>query len=135
MLKTRRNCCRLFLALSLSAVCVVVAVYRRLVVDLDFQFSSPCTDEDLRSLNLTLATLLAELTRLNVTYFMNGGTLLGSYRHHGRIPWDDDVDLMVNSSEKRLIYGWGCEFGNFRQEVSQKFPAVNFENFLCYEKL
>jgi len=106
MLKTRRNCCRLFLVLSLSAVCVVVVVYRRLVVDLDFQFSSPCTDEDLRSLNLTLAaTLLAELTRLNVTYFMNSGTLLGSYRHHGRIPWDDDVDLMVNSSEKRLIYG------------------------------
>ena len=129
--KLNRNCCRLFLVLSLSAACVVVVVYRRLVVDLDFRFSSPCTDEDLRSLNLTLATLLAELTRLNVTYFMNSGTLLGSYRHHGRIPWDDDVDLMVNSSEKRLIYGWGCEFGNFPRKVSREISESKYAGAKC----
>ena len=40
----------------------------------------------------------------NLTYFMNGGTLLGSMRHHGPIPWDDDIDIMVNRNESNQIW-------------------------------
>jgi hypothetical protein len=31
----------------------------------------------------------------NVTYFLYSGSLMGSYRHHGMIPWDDDFDVAV----------------------------------------
>ncbi|CAL1541080.1 unnamed protein product [Lymnaea stagnalis] len=39
----------------------------------------------------------------NLTYFLISGSLLGSRRHHGMIPWDDDIDIIVNGSEWRKV--------------------------------
>ena len=59
-------------------------------------FQSAMTSKQ-KSILLNLTTTLAEVCRgLQITYFMCGGTLLGSYRHHDVIPWDDDMDLIID---------------------------------------
>ena len=75
----------------------------------------------------TAVELLKKTTKIlehfNITYCLISGTLLGHVRHDGFIPWDDDIDLIVDETviEKLpLIY----------KKYKNNLVLYNRENFL-----
>ena len=61
------------------------------------------TDEELKDLQNCLLGIFLEFKKIcdenGIKYMMTGGTLIGTIRHKGFIPWDDDVDVMMTRSE------------------------------------
>ncbi len=46
-----------------------------------------------------LSQLQRVLDKYNLKYFAYAGTALGAIRHNGFIPWDDDIDLIMNRED------------------------------------
>lgn len=92
------------------------------------------SDEEIAKLKCTEIEILDELDRVcrknNLEYFMVGGTLLGSVRHKGFIPWDDDIDVVMFRSDLDKLEKLYCngEFGgNYflqTENTDKKYPLM-----------
>jgi phosphorylcholine metabolism protein LicD len=61
-------------------------------------FSSECGFGSSKQLAIDLLKqTICMLEEFNINYFLISGTLLGYVRHNDFIPWDDDIDLIVDS--------------------------------------
>ena len=71
-------------------------------------YLKPIKEEDAKALKALLLDMYKDIATLcdkhGLVYMMGGGTCLGTIRHSGYIPWDDDLDLMMpRASYEELI--------------------------------
>ena len=78
-----------------------------------------------RKLQLTELMILKDVANIcdenNLKYYLIGGTLLGAVRHHGFIPWDDDIDIAILREDYNKL------FSIMREKYSNKYFTQTFE--------
>lgn len=64
-------------------------------------------DEEIKKKLLDLLRRVVKcLEEIGVDHWVDGGSLLGLYRHGGIIPWDEDIDLGIRlEEEEKLLSG------------------------------
>ena len=92
----------------------------------------------LRRLQLIELSILKEFDRIckqhNLRYFLSEGALLGAVRHHGFIPWDDDLDVaMPREDYNKFLSVWNESKQN--DDIALFNERVFSQYYLTFTKL
>lgn len=86
---------------------ITIDQVRAVQVDILKYFASYCYEHQLR-------------------FFLAGGTLIGAVRHHGYVPWDDDLDIVMPRPDwEKFISMNRIEFGPYEIRSYQYTPEIH----------
>lgn len=92
--------------------------------------------QELRSIQLEILKHVDAFCKKNgIKYFLSGGSMIGAVRHHGYIPWDDDIDLMLFREDYEKLISLYTQTDNsdyklhyFKYEENYLKPFVKIDN-------
>ncbi|ARE19828.1 LicD family protein [Lactococcus lactis] len=87
------------------------------------------TKSEVRNVQLGLLDFLDKICRENdIEYSLAGGSLLGSERHQGFIPWDGDIDVMLRRDYYEKLMPILSELeGNYQLHYYKK--NIDYQNY------
>lgn len=66
---------------------------------------------ELQKAELDVLRVVSEICKeRGLTYYLTGGSLLGAVRHHGFIPWDDDIDILMPRPDYETLKAHAKEY-------------------------
>lgn len=76
-----------------------------------------------------LQKTISILNEFDINYFLISGTLLGYVRHNDFIPWDDDIDLIVDSSFLSKISAIKTKYTSDNLQFTQTYANIFKSHF------
>ena len=81
------------------------------------------SDDEIKHLQevelMILKDVVKVLDKHDLKYYMYGGSLIGTIRHEGFIPWDDDIDVIMFREDFEKLNAV------FEKEIDDAYDTVN----------
>jgi lipopolysaccharide cholinephosphotransferase len=96
----------------------------------DLSQATPEQMQALQAKELEILKYLKQVCDANgLSFFLAGGSCIGALRHHGFIPWDDDVDVfMMREDYERLARDWSKMSPNPQYALCRSDATHNYRH-------
>lgn len=89
---------------NIIIICILIIIILYYLFIDSFKLFTTLNQNGINNIYNLLQHIDCEFNKNNIPYIMIGGTLLGSVRHNGLIPWDTDGDLaVINKSFDEIL--------------------------------